>query len=195
MRRFLRDNAFLVAAVSLPVAVVALFLLFTIIPQWTVPPPQYDLLLQTTEYDQSNRRIAVELFVRDERVQTSVRAAGQNTYPARVRLWRFDHATLNLQEVPLDLPQDPPAGDTSITMVVNALRDRRVVIDTRAPDGYEARTEARGGPGLVGDLFGMRRYDQAMALVNRGRTIKIKVPTPNVYQTPVFLGWLIDGGQ
>ncbi len=49
-RRFVRDNAFLIAAVALPLVVVGFFLLFTAIPRWTVPPPQHDLLFSTTEY-------------------------------------------------------------------------------------------------------------------------------------------------
>ena len=191
-RRFIRDNAFLVAAVLLPVVVIAIFLLATAIPRWTVPPPRYDVLLQTTDYDQAGRKLSVDVFVRDERLHANVRAAGQNTYPARIRLWRFDHETLNLQEIPLDLPDDPPPGDTSRTIVVGAMRDRRIVTDTKAPDGYEVRTPSQRGPGLIGDVFGMRRYDQALVLTNRGRTVAIKAPSPNVYQTPTFLGWLID---
>ena len=137
--------------------------------------------------------MSVELFVRDERLHATIRGAGQNMYPPRVRLWRFDHGTQNLQEVPLNLPDEPPAGEAPTTVVVNSLRDQRVVIDTRAPDGYEVRTQAHGGgPGLIGDIFGMRRYDQAVVLANRGRTIAIEPPTPNVYQTPMFLGWVID---
>jgi hypothetical protein len=195
-RRLVRENAFLVAAVLLPVAVVVLFLLFTVIPRWTVPPPQYDVLVQTTDYDQSGRRMLVELFVRDERLHATIRGAGQNTYPPRVRLWRFDHNTLNLQEVPLDLPDAAPAGEASATILVDSFRNQRVVIDTKAPDGYEVRTRAHGGgPGLIGDIFGMRRYEQAVVLANRGRTIAIKPPTPNVYQTPMFLGWVIDAGH
>src|SRR6478735_3199762 len=45
-RRFLRDNAFLVAAGLLPVLVVGFFLLATAIPRWTVPPPAYDLIVK-----------------------------------------------------------------------------------------------------------------------------------------------------
>jgi hypothetical protein len=191
-RRFIRDNAFLFAAVLLPVVVIGLFLLVTAIPRWTVAAPQYDVLLQTTDYDQAGRRVSAELFVRDERLHATIRTAVQNMHPPRVRLWRFDHTTLNLQEIPLDLPDDPPAGE-SITLVIDALRAQRIVTDTKAPDGYEVRTQANGGPGLIGDLFGMRRYDQSLVLANRGRRVAIKPPTPNVYQTPMFLGWLIDG--
>ena len=40
--RFLRENAFLAAAVCLPLLVVVFFVLASIIPRWLVAPPAYD---------------------------------------------------------------------------------------------------------------------------------------------------------
>ena len=192
--RFFRDNAFLVAAVALPILVVGLFLLFTAIPRWTVAAPQYDLVLYTSAYDQTNARVSAELFVRDEALQAALRPVLQNTSPPRVRLWRFDHASMSLREIPLQLPDDIPAGEASRTVVVDAMRGRRILTDAKAPDGYEVRTPDRRGPGFVGELFGMRRYDRGIVIVNRGRLVPIEVPTPHEYQTPVFLGWIVDAG-
>ena len=194
--RFVRDNAFLIAAVSLPLVVIGLFLLSTTIPRWTVPPPQYDLLVQTTEWDQANRRVTTEVFVRDGTLHATLRPILQNTNPPRVRVWRFDHRTLNVREIELELPDDMPSGESSRDIKVEAMGGQQIATDTRAPDGYEIRTEMHRGPGLIGDIFGMRRYDQAVTLVHRGRTVPIKVPTPNPYQTPMFLGWLVgEGGR
>ena len=190
--RFIRDDAFLVGAVLLPVVVIGVFLVLTAIPKWTVPPPQHDVLLQTTDYDQPDARFTAELFVRDERLHASVRSVTTDTRPPRVRLWRFDHSTLSAREIPLDLTTQLSDGPQPRTVIVDALRDRRIVSDTKAPDGYELRTPDHGGPGLVGDLFGMRRYDQSVVVVHRGRVVPIDIPSPNRYQTPTFLGWLVD---
>jgi hypothetical protein len=189
--RLFRDNAFLVAAVSLPVAVVGLFLLVTAIPKWTVAPPGYDLLLQTTEYDRAHSSMSVELFVRDEALQARLRVVKGAQIP-RVRLWRFDHGTLSAREVPMNLPT--PAGniDDAQTVIVEALRGRRIVTDARAPDGYQLRTRDGGGPGVIGDIFGMRRYGEPAAIVNRGRVVRIDIPTSHQYQTPAFVGWVVD---
>jgi hypothetical protein len=46
---------------------------------------------------------------------------------------------------------------------------------------------------LIGDVFGMRRYDQRALIVNRSRVVQIVIPAPSQYATPVFLGWLADG--
>jgi hypothetical protein len=50
------------------------------------------------------------------------------------------------------------------------------------------------GPGLIGDIFGMRRDGQPAAIVNRGRVVPIDIPTPSQYQAPAFVGWVVDGG-
>jgi hypothetical protein len=191
--RLLRDNAFLVGAVSLPVAVVGLFLLVTAIPKLTVSPPGYDLLLQTTEYDRAHSSIGVELFVRDDALQARLRVVKDAQTP-RVRLWRFDHTTLSAREVPMDLPTLDGDVDVAQTVVVEAVRGRRIVTDTKAPDGYQLRTPDGGGPGVIGEIFGMHRYGQPTAIVNRGRVVPIDIQTSNQYQAPAFVGWVVDGG-
>jgi hypothetical protein len=191
--RLLRDNAFLVGAVSLPLAVVGLFLLVTAIPKLTVSPPGYDLLLQTTEYDRAHSSIGVELFVRDDALQARLRVVKDAQTP-RVRLWRFDHTTLSAREVPMNLPTLASDVDVAQTVVVEAVRGRRIVTDTKAPDGYQLRTPDGGGPGVIGEIFGMHRYGQPTAIVNRGRVVPIDIQTSNQYQAPAFVGWVVDGG-
>lgn len=191
-QRWFRDNAFLVAAVALPLLVVGVFLLLTAIPKWTVAPPQYDLLVYTSDYDRQGSRIAMDLSVRDGALQATVRPVLADTYPPRVRLWRFDHHTMSTTEIPVDLPAETPGDELPRTFAVDALRGRRIVTDSRASDGYEFRTPSNGGPGLIGDVFGMRRHDNRAVIVNRGRVVQIKIPAPNQYASPVFLGWLSD---
>ena len=104
--RFLRDNAFLVAAVLLPVVVVGFFLLSTAIPRWTVPPPAYDLLLRSQKpYDGSRPRIAIEFEVRDGRVQVSARTSAPDAYVPPQVLLLFDHKTMSVSEVPFTAPE------------------------------------------------------------------------------------------
>ena len=47
---------------------------------------------------------------------------------------------------------------------------------------------------MIGDIFGMRRYGQPAAIVNRGRVVPIDIQTSNQYQAPTFVGWVVDGG-
>ena len=85
----------------------------------------------------------------------------------------------------------------------NGLEDRLrappfPVDQVRAPDGYELRNDTQHGPGLFGDLFGMHRYDETAALINRGRVVPIALPSRYQYYSPVtIVAWLAteDGGQ
>src|SRR6188474_2962219 len=60
LRRFVRQNAFLVAAVALPLVVIIFFLLAAAIPRWTVAPPAFDLVLRGTSYEQPAPRVSLE---------------------------------------------------------------------------------------------------------------------------------------
>jgi hypothetical protein len=192
--RFLRDNAFLVAAVSLPVLVVAFFLLSTAVPRWLVPPPAYDLLLRSGRpYEPAGPRIAVDFYVRDGRVEAVVRPVPANAYSQLPALWLFDHTSMRVRQIPLDLPVNLAEGDPPATVIVKALAGRRVSAETHAPDGYQLKTRSYGGSGLVGDLFGMHPYDQSVALVHKGRVVPLVMPPPYEYQTAVYsVGWLVD---
>jgi hypothetical protein len=193
--RFVRQNAFLVAAVALPLLVVVFFLLAAAIPRWTVPPPAYDLVLRGTSYDQPAPRVSVEFEVRDGRVQATVRAVPATIYPSRATLFLFDHETMKVTRLAVDVP-DVKEGDPPHTFVVPALEKRRVISATTAPDGYELKMRTGGGTGIVGDLFGMGRYDRGVSLVNRGRVVSLALPPPFEYYSPVYaLGWVDNDGQ
>jgi hypothetical protein len=194
--RFLRDHAFLVAAIALPVAVAALFILASAIPRWTVPPPAYDLVLRAVSYESSPAKVSTDVTVRDGVVEVTVRPAAPNTYPQPSRLFLFDHETGRVRALPLDLPAGLKEGESK-TLRVDALAGRIVRSDATAPDGYSLDTSSSGGSGLVGDLFGMSRYRQNLSLVNRGRAIPLVLPTPyqSVYVSAVsVVGWIVDDG-
>ena len=194
--RFLRDNAFLVAAAALPLIVVAFFLLSTAIPRWTVPPPAYDFLLRADGgYDGPYTSVAVDFTVREGTVEATVRSTPAENYRLAARLFLFHHETMAVTEIPVALPNTLAEGDSPLTIAVDALAGRRVVAEATAPDGYRLENRSQGGSGLVGELFGMRRYGSRAALVNRGRVVPIDLPTNRyVYTSTVrAIGWLQDG--
>jgi hypothetical protein len=194
--RFLRDNAFLVAAVVLPLGVVAFFLAASAIPRWTVPPPQYDLLVKAGHYANPQPSMHVDFVVTDDGVQAQLRAVAASAYPQHTRLFLADHATGQLREVPVRLPDGLKADDLPRDLMVESLAGRRVLTSAEAPDGYRFDTRTRRGPGLLGDLFGMRRYDAGLVLVHRGRVVPLSPPAGHEYLSPVTpLGWIVPEGR
>lgn len=192
--RFLRENAFLVAAVSLPLVIVALFLLLAAIPRWTVPPPGYDVLVRTTSYDQAGAAgTAIDFVVQDERLHVTVREAPANSWPPRSHLWLVEHQTLDAKQIPIEIPRLSP-GEGERTFPLQGLEGKRVLAHAKAPDGYEFQNRSRGGGGLLGGIFGMDGYSSNVALVKGGRVIKLSVPEQYRYQPPQFVGWVVSQG-
>ena len=110
----------------------------------------------------------------------------------RSTLWLFDHESRSAREVPFPLPERLADDEAARTILIDAFDGRRVVAEAKAPDGYEVLTRSSSSPGLIGDLFGMRRYDRTVTLSNGGRVVRIEIPSVNSYDSPDFLGWLID---
>lgn len=194
-RQFVRDNLFLVAAVLLPVIVVGLFLAASAVPRWLVAPPAYDLLLRAVGPYDRTRSMSVDFTVRDGRLEATVRALPANSYSESPRLFLFDHRTLNVREIPLNLPTTLTEKEPAVTVPVGAIADRRVVADVKAPDGYEFQSRRNESPGLIGDLFGMRRYGENPSVVNRGRVVPISLPLEqHSYGGVSFVGWIVNEG-
>src|SRR5262245_18751592 len=195
---FVRDNAFIVAAVALPVVVGAFFMVASAIPRFTVAGPAYDLVLRAGRpYDTAPSKVSVDFNVRDGRVEATVRSVPKEQgYVQRWGLLYLDHNTMAVREIPLDLPTSLEPGEETRTVAIDALSKVLVSAQTTAPDGYKLENTTSGSPGIVGDLFGIGRYRQGAALVNRGRIIRVELPSPyeEPYQSmPFAIGWVTEG--
>jgi hypothetical protein len=186
----LRNNAFLIAAVALPLVVVGLFLVASAIPRWTVAPPAYDLVVRADGgYEPGRSEVLVSFRVRDGRVVAELRPALPNSYPPQPALYLFSHDSGALSEVRLELPLTLPPGESQLIVPIEALAARRALDGVNAPDGYAFGLRHGRGPGVVGELFGMGRYDSDAAIVKEGRVVRLQMPEPYGYSVqPV--AWL-----
>lgn len=198
-RQALRDNAFIVAAVALPVLVAAFFLVASAVPQLTVPLPAYDAVLKVVgPYEPVTPSIAVDFAIRDNHVVALMKPIAQNGYAERWALLLVDHHTLTARQVPFEVPSRLNDGESERVTVVPELATITVSTALAAPDGYALDTRFAGsGPGLVGELFGMRSYRQRTRFLGRGRSVGIELPAPfqQPYQRTGFLGWITTDGQ
>lgn len=191
------DRMFLIAAVLLPLVVVALFLLATAIPRWTVPLPAYDLILRTTRaYDRSRPHVAVDVSVKDGRVEGAARLLPADSYADTPVLFLYDHSTQAVREIAVTLPDPPPDGAAARTFAIDVAPGRRVVSLDRAPDGYAIASRESRGPGIIGDIFGMNHYEAGVMLINRGRTVPVRLPPPYDTTYGVYpVGWVMNEGR
>ena len=191
-----RGNAFLVAAIALPVVVVAFFLVATAVPRWTVDPPAYDLLLAVDQPSSYMQRSSTTTFeVRDGQVVAIRTPVDEQLYLPVSTLVVIDHATQTLRE----LAVVPAAGEASspdeapASFVVADLAGRAVVAGDTAPDGYRFEARPNRGPGLIGEVFGMSRGGSRFAIVKDGRVVP--VDAAGRYVNPRVVGWLTDEGS
>lgn len=185
-----RDNLFLVAAIALPLIVVALFLLASAIPRWTIPPPGYDLVVSTQGgYNPAASQVMTAIRVRDGKIVAEVQPAAPNTYPSRPLLYRYDHATDSVVEIPYDTPTVLDEGEKLRVVPVASLANRHVLEGATSPDGYVFDLRYRRGSGVMGEVFGMGRFDSGAAIANRGRVVRLKIPEPYAYSVQP-IGWL-----
>lgn len=194
-RRALRDNAFIVAAIALPVLVAAFFLIASAVPRWTVPLPTSDAILKVDgPYDASTPATSVDFSVHEDRVVAIVKPVDSNGYAwSRRTLLVVDHATLAAKEIPFTAPDRLTEGEKERVIVVDALATTPVSTAAEAPDGYAMRTRnTSGGPGLIGGIFGMGSYRQRITLFSRGRAVNITLPAPftDAYRPITFVGWV-----
>jgi len=189
------SSAFLIAAIALPLVVVAVFLVASAVPRWTVAAPSYDFLFRADSgYNPAANQTVVNIVVREGHVVAEVRPAQANTYPPQPALFVFDHRTLIANEVRLELPSRLEDGEASRLVPIDPLANRRVLDTANAPDGYAFSTGYQRGPGLVGELFGMNRYGARVAIEKGGRVVPIVIPDPARYSI-LPVGWLAAEGQ
>jgi len=188
-----RDNAFIFAAIALPL-VAAFFLVASTVPRWTVPLPTYDMVLKIDgPYDAARPSTSMDFGVRDNRVVAIVTPVASGGYSWRRNLLLVDHATLTAKEIPFTAPDRLNEGESERVIVIDALATTPVSTAVEAPDGYALRTpDMSGGPGLIGEIFGMRSYRQRITLFSRGRGVNITLPAPftDAYRPITFVGWV-----
>jgi hypothetical protein len=195
-RRFLWDHALVVAAISLPLVVVAFFLLSSIIPGWLLPPPAHDLLIRVVRegYDYTSPGVGVHFNVRDGRVEATVRPLAAPTY-SQTSLLLVDHTSMTVREILVAVPPTLATNDPPQTFIVGALGGRRVLAGLRAPDGFRLEHRNQRGPGFAGGVLGMTdAYVHRVTLVNRGRVVPITLPPRYLHLSSVqVVGWLMPG--
>ena len=83
-----------------------------------------------------------------------------------------------------------------MTVPVEALSGWTIVDQPTAPDGYTFEARTQRGPGIVGELFGMNRYDTQASIVKDGRVVPIRTNSTSGYLSGLsVLGWVTSDGR
>jgi len=188
LRRLLKDNIALVAGVSLPVLLVIAFWIATVIPQFTVPDPRYDLVYTAVNYDYNTPTDgAIDLDVRDGRLRATFHRVEGQTYGNTPRVYYFDVTAGTLQELTVDVPEDVQDGqELDIPEASGLLLSKKSI----APDGYTFDGSYSSYRGL---FFFDSGYRYRGLIRREGRAIKVPAPGYRHQGELRFLGWVLEG--
>ena len=194
--RLSRETLILILGISLPVLVVAFFVLATTLPGLLVDPPQYDLVFSssTSLYPHSpggGKAFDVAFTVVDGDLQARV---VEKTHPSQLttRLFIYDKTSGSTREIQLPLPDAGHPPDTGVEIEIRELAERTFITTRKAPDGYQFRDPQSRGLGILGELFGMRGRNR-YTIAKSGVVIPLQVP-PGHYGLN-FLGWTSESTE
>jgi hypothetical protein len=188
-QRLLKDNIALVAGISLPVLLVIVFWIATVIPQMTVPDPQYDLVYSADHYDYNTPLAGtVSLDVREGRLHATFHRVEGQRYSNTPRVYYFDVAAGSLQELTIEVPEGLQDGQKlDIPEASGLLLSKKSI----APDGYAFDGNYSSYRGL---FFFDGGYRYQGLIRKEGRAIKIPAPGYRHQGELRFLGWVLETG-
>jgi hypothetical protein len=196
---FVKDNLVLVVGLTLPVLLMAGFLLASVLPGRLADPPKYDLLLSQYDYPPgASLPVNLRLIVKDgvltavyTKVPVPNGAAPNGTWR---KLFRYEAATGTVRELSLPFPPDMELIEGTREAPVEATKGLRIDTSRRSPDGYELVFGDRRGGGLLLEIFGASR-DYGARLRKDGRSVPITAaPGQAFYSGADFVGWITGGG-
>ena len=192
--KFVRDNLVLVIGVTLPVLLMAGFLLASALPGRLSDPPKYDLLFWEHDYTSSARLpITLQLVVRDGVLMAQytpmAKTNGIAVNGSWQKLFRYEAASGTVREVSLPFPPDMASIEAPREAAVEATKGLKIDTTRQAPDGYELAFDGRRGGGLLLELFGGGR-DYGPRLRKGGHSVPITGGPGRPYYSVEFLGWV-----
>ncbi|HEY5616744.1 MAG TPA: hypothetical protein VIK60_02310 [Vicinamibacterales bacterium] len=198
MKQFVKENLAIVAAIVLPLVLVALFALSSLVISRVVADPQYDFLIATNFYGGSNEAFYFDVVQNRLKISYSfpVRVNGNYQNGNISRLWRVRVPAMTVEEIPLVPPprgQDNADGQR-VPIEIAGVSDLQVLSTQPAPDGYTfQQSYDYYNSNLMRELFGTgSRGEQVHAIVKDGRV----VPVRNLGGAPYsaynahFIGWI-----
>lgn len=201
MKPFVKDNLAIIAAIVLPLILIALFGLSTLVVRQMVADPEYDFLIATNYYGGSNEAFYFDVV--QNRLQISY------TYPVKVngtfqnanisRLWRVRVPAMTVEEIALVPPGNRDGADGQrVPVDIPGVSNLQMISTQPAPDGYafQQSYDRYYGGGLMREVFGGgSRGANVSAIVKDGRAVPIR----NLGGAPYsgyearFIGWIAKG--
>ena len=199
MKKFVTDNLAIVAAIALPLVLVALLALSNLVTSRVVADPQYDFLVATNVYGGSNEAFYFDVVQNRLKISYAfpVQVNGVYQNGNLPRLWRVRVPSMAVEEIALVPP--PRAADNTdgqrIPIEIPGVSELRMLSTQPSPDGYEFQQSYDYYSGnIMRQLFGSRGSSggPVSAIVKDGRAVPIRNlgGAPYSSYNARFVGWV-----
>lgn len=193
---FVKANLVLVVGLTLPVVLMAGFLVASGLPQRLADPPKYSLVFAVTDFSQPTPGVpvSVRLVVQDGVLKAQYTRVSQpagyvnNSWK---KLYLYDAAAQKVRQLSFGLPAKVDTIEGTVDEVVDATRGMRLDTTLQSPDGYELSHDNGSRSGLLNDIFWGGGYSNEPRLRKGSSSVRL-LGTENVpYWSAEFVGWVI----
>lgn len=194
---FVKANMVLVVGLTLPVVLMAGFLVASGLPERLADPPKYNLVFAVTDYSQaggSSIPVSVRFVVEDGvlKAQYTKLLPQPTGYVNNVwkKLYLYDAATQKVRELSFGFPPNMEAMEGTVSEVVAATRTLRLDTTLQSPDGYELSRDYGSRSGLINEIFWGGGYSNEYRLRKGSSSIRLPLAAVNTtYGNVEFVGW------
>lgn len=193
MKNFVKENLVLIVGLTFPLLLILIFFASTVIPKLMSPPPQYEMLFTTKQYDyQSKTDYLIDFSVKNQKLMVKVnKSENKDRSYDLTRLMAYDAKSDTVREITVDISKAIAAAADGAVVLQET---ENMTIDTAmvSPDGYRLDGPNYGGGGMVGGLFGGGYRDSGFRL--RKGSIGYKIPHTQqhyYYNQVQFVGWVV----
>lgn len=201
-KEFVKANIVLVVGLTLPVLLMAGFLVASGLPQRLADPPKYNLVFAVTDYSQgaSGIPVSVRFVVQDGALKAQyTKLLPQPTgYVNNVwkKLYLYDAATQKVRELSFGFPANMDAIEGTVSEVVAATRTLNLDTTLQSPDGYELSRDYGSRSGLINEIFWGGGYSNEYRLRKGSSSIRLPLAAANTaYGTVEFVGWVTGSAR
>ena len=197
-KQFLKDNFVLVVGLTLPVLLMAGFIVASSVPRSLSNPPQYDFVFAAPDYPADARSIpvAVRMVVKDGVLKAQytkvVAPPGVYLNNSWKKLYRYEAKTQKVRELPFGFPTDIEKIEGTREETVEATKGLKLDTSLQSPDGYELSYGDRGHQGLLTDIFWGSDYSNEPRLKKGSASVRLTIGDgrPYLYGPVEFVGWV-----
>jgi len=198
-KSFFKENFVLIVGLTLPVLLMAGFMVASNLPGSFADPPKHDLIFAANDFapNSNNLPINVRLVVKDHVLKAQyTRVAPQpgGYYGGGwKKLYRYEAGSKAVRELTFGIPADIEAITGTREETVDATKDLRLDTTLRSPDGYELTFGDGGRSGILTGIF-WSSYSSEPRLKKGSSSVRLTTGDNRTYfysGNVEFIGWVI----